>query len=262
MTQVFMIVYNLLLRLVYPTGLCVVLLLLGVLLRKRPRWSRAAFGAGIGVLLVCGNGWVAEALTKSLEWRFLPAAELPPAECIVVCSGGVVPKVLPRPTIELGEEADRVFYAAHLYKAGKAPLVVCTGGIVPGSTRQSPYAQDMAAALEFLGVPGEAIVTEAGSRNTYEHARNLYPLLKQRKVKRLLLVTSALHMPRAFGTFKRGCPDIEIIAAPTDFLITKQPQRWFKEVAAIVPTAANLYLFDKAAHEYIGLAYYKLRGWL
>jgi len=258
-----MSIYNLLLKFVYPPGLCLVLLLVAACARRRKVIGPACLWSAIGVLFLGGNEWLASSLAKSLEWRFLSPDPLPEAQCILVLGGGVVSQAYPRQTRELAEEGDRVFYAAHLYRMGKARIVVCTGGIVPGSARETPNAEDMAAVLRVLGVPAEAIVVETTSRNTYEHTRNVGPLLKEREFRRVLLVTSALHMPRALGVFKRQCPGTEFIPAPTDFSQTApKPRSFIKEVAAVIPSAESLRLMGNALHEYIGIAYYKCRGWM
>jgi uncharacterized SAM-binding protein YcdF (DUF218 family) len=121
----------------------------------------------------------------------------------------------------------------------------------------------MAAVLEALGVPAEAISVETKSRNTYEHARNVGPLLKEREFRQVLLVTSALHMPRALGVFRRQCPGTEFIPAPTDFgETTHKPKPFVKDVAGVIPSAKNLELMGDVLHEYIGIAYCKCRGWM
>jgi uncharacterized SAM-binding protein YcdF (DUF218 family) len=121
----------------------------------------------------------------------------------------------------------------------------------------------MAQLLQMIGVPEGAIITETKSSNTREHARNLYPLLLDRRFKRVLLVTSAMHMPRSIGVFRKLCPDIEFIPAPTDFRVTEGvPMPWYRDLITLIPTAGNLVSFSNAAHEYVGMAYYKMRGWM
>ena len=117
--------------------------------------------------------------------------------------------------------------------------------------------------LQNLGVPKEKIILETKARNTHEHATILCPLLGEQRFQHVLLVTSAMHMPRSMGVFKRLCPGIEFIPAPTDF---RAPQRiplpWYRRVTGFVPTPQNLLNFSEVSHEYLGIAYYKLRGWL
>jgi uncharacterized SAM-binding protein YcdF (DUF218 family) len=72
-----------------------------------------------------------------------------------------------------------------------------------------------------------------------------------------------MHMPRSVGSFRRLCPGTEFIPAPTDFRITERvPKPWYHELAALIPTAANLKSFSEVMHEYVGIAYYRVRGWM
>jgi uncharacterized SAM-binding protein YcdF (DUF218 family) len=187
---------------------------------------------------------------------------MPQADCILVLGGGIEPRLPPRPTIEVGEAGDRVLYGAHLFRQGKAPLIVCTGGAVLAPRAQ---AEDMAELLERIGVPKDAILKETKARNTRQHAVYLRPLFQERGFKRILLVTSAMHMPRSMGVFKRGCPGIEFVPAPTDFWAPyplEQDPWWYRALAALLPSGKNLSDFSVAMHEYFGMAYYKLRGWI
>jgi len=255
--------YSFLLKLLYPTSVCLILLLGAAAFQKRKVASRICFWLAVAVLLVCGNGWVIGALARHLEWQNLPPNPVPQADCILILSGGLQSRIPPRPTIEVGEAGDRVLYGAYLFRQGKAPRVLCTGGVATGGIAPVPAAQEMAEFLEMLGVPKPAILIETKAANTRQHARNLQTVLQEQGFKRVLLVTSAMHMPRSLGVFRRGCPGIEFIPAPTDFRVTERiPAPWYQELKAVVPTPANLLLFSEAMHEYLGMAYYRLRGWV
>ena len=255
--------YNISLKLLYPTSLCLVLLLAVAFLRKRKVATRICFWMAVAVLLVCGNGWLSGGLIRHLEWQYLPSNSVSEANCIVILSGGVLSRIPPRPTIEVGEAGDRVLYGAYLFRQGKAPRIVCTGNVATGGFAARPVSEDMAELLETLGVPKQAIITETKSGNTHEHAKNLYPVFQERGFTNVLLVTSAMHMPRSIGAFRRLCPGIEFIAAPTDFRVTEGiPKPWYSKATALIPTPKNLSDFSEAMHEYLGLAYYKLRGWM
>src|SRR6266480_5409076 len=255
--------HSVLLKLLYPTSLCVVLLLAAAGLRKCKALSRVCFWLAVGTLLVCGNGWLSGGLIRHLEWQYLPSSPVPEADCIVILSGGVMSRTPPRPTIEVGEAGDRVLYGAYLFRQSKAPRIICTGNVATGGFAARPVSEDMAELLEMIGVPKDAIITEEKSGNTREHARNLYPVLQEKGFKCVLLVTSAMHMPRSIGVFKRLCPGIEFIPAPTDFrVIERIPKPWYSEVVALIPTPKNLSDFSEVMHEYLGMAYYKARGWM
>jgi uncharacterized SAM-binding protein YcdF (DUF218 family) len=254
--------YSLFLKLLYPTSLAVLLLLASALLRKKERVRRLCFWLAIGIIVVCGNGWVIAAMARHLEWQNLPPNPVPHADCILILSGGLRSRIPPRPTIEVGEAGDRVLYGAYLFRQGKAPRILCTGGVATGGIAARPGAQEMAEFLEMLGVPKSVILTETKSANTRQHALNLQTVFQGQGFKRILLVTSAMHMPRSLGVFRRGCPGIEFIPAPTDFRVTERiPAPWYHELNALVPTPANLLLFSELMHEYLGMAYYRVRGW-
>jgi uncharacterized SAM-binding protein YcdF (DUF218 family) len=255
--------YSLTLKLLYPTSLCAMLLLAAAAFRKRERLSRVCLWAALGVLMICGNGWVVGGLTKHLEHQYPPLDSQPFADCIVVLDGATRSRIPPRPTIEVGAEGDRVLYGWRLYRQGCAPLVICTGGVATGQVAPRPGSEDMADMLEDLRVPRSALLTETNSANTHEHARNLGPVFKQRNIQRVLLVTSAMHLPRALGVFRKNCSGIELIPAPTDFrCVEKMPHAWYRELPALVPTPEHLLAFSDVMHEYLGMAYYRLRGWL
>jgi uncharacterized SAM-binding protein YcdF (DUF218 family) len=255
--------YSILLKLLYPTSLSLILLLAAAAFRKRKTPSRVCFWLAVTTLLVCGNGWVATGLTRNLEWRYLPPEPVPEVDCILILSGGILPRIPPRTTVEVAEAGDRVLYGAHLFRDGKAPRIICTGNVATGGLSDHPESESMAELMESLGVPKEVITTESKSEDTHQHTQNLRPLFQEQGFKRILLVTSAMHMPRALGVFKRCCPGIDFIAAPTDFHATqKRPSAWYRHLTGIIPTPSHLVAFTEAAHEYAGIAYYKLRGWM
>ena len=244
--------YSLFLKLLCPTCLTVLLLLASALLRRWKVSSRVCFWVAIAILLFCGNGWIARSVAKCLERQYLPTIQTPQADCIVVLGGGTSPADSPRPTVEVGEAGDRILYGAHLYRQGKAPCIVCTGGVATGGIALRPYAEDMAELLRMIGISQDVIITEVESQNTHDHAVYLRPLFKARGIKRILLVTSAMHMPRAMGVFKRGCPELEVFSAPTDFLAPdKIPAPWYREVSEFFPTPQHLVMFSDSLHEYL-----------
>src|SRR5271165_5697826 len=114
------------------------------------------------------------------------------------------------------DPSDRLLAAFRLYRAGKAPLVFCTGGRNPlGGIGRTPEALRMARLLEEWNIPSTAIQIEGGSINTHDNAVLSYQMLAPRGVRRILLVTSAMHMHRAAGAFRKA--GFEVIAVPADF---------------------------------------------
>lgn len=250
----------------YPLGLaCLLMLVALVTLWKRPRWAAAPILLALIVLLVGSNGWVSRSLVRSLEWQNIPPTELPNAEAIVVLGGATKSAFPPRPSVDLSEEGDRVFYGAQLYQQKKAELVIVSGGRIDWRGSGPSESADMAAILSQLGVPTAAILQDPNSLNTYENAVNVRKILEARGIRRVLLVTSAMHMPRSLLIFKRQ--GIAAIPAPTDFLVTANELQEMQNspqatLLNLLPDTDRLYQFTRALKEYIGLVVYRLRGWL
>jgi uncharacterized SAM-binding protein YcdF (DUF218 family) len=251
---------------IYPLGFaCSLLLLALVLLWKRPRLAALSIGLAIAILVLASNGWVATRLAQSLEWQNLPPQSLPNADAIVVLGGSIKPEVFPRPWIDVSEAGDRPIYGAQLYRANKAPLVILSGGRINWKGGGPPESADMAKLMTALGVPPTAIVEDPTSLNTYENAVNVRKILEARGIRRVLLVTSAMHMPRSLSIFQKQ--GIEAIAAPTDFGVTEQdlrePSSSAEAIALnLLPDAERLQQTTRALKEYVGLVVYRLKGWL
>lgn len=252
---------------VYPLGLACLLLVVALLtINWKPRWAATSIGLALVILLLSGNGWVSQQLTRSLEWQHLPPADLPQADAIVVLGGGTRPQISPRPWVDLMEGGDRPLHGARLYLAGKAPLLILSGGRVSWyGSGGAPESADMAEIVQAMGVPAQAIEQDPTSLNTYENAINVQQILRRRGVNRILLVTSATHMPRSLKIFQKL--GIEVIPAPTDFQITQaaakaEPPTIEARLLGLIPSSDKLEGSTRAIKEYIGLVIYRLRGWL
>ncbi len=250
----------------YPLGLaCVLMVVALVLLWKRPRGAAVAILLALMVLLVGSNGWVSLQLVRSLEWQNIPPTELPQADAIVVLGGGIKPALPPRPWVDLSEEGDRVIHAARLYQQKKAPLIVVSGGRIDWRGVGIPESEDMTEILRWLGVPPGAILQDPNSLNTHENAVNVQQILSSRGIRRVLLVTSAIHMPRSLLIFKRQ--GITAVPAPTDFLVTfndlkEQQSSSQATLLNLLPDVDRLETSTRALKEYVGLVVYRLKGWL
>lgn len=266
MTDAFVFLSKLLPTLIYPLGLACLLLLAGLVLRRRPVWTTAILAAAFLLLFVGGNRYVAMALAKSLEWRYLPPAEMPSAEAIVVLGGGTESADYPRPTVEVNAAGDRVLYAAALYKQGKAPYILLSGGKIDWmDPSEDAQAVEMASLLDLVGVPRQTLWLQEQSRNTAEDAAFCAAILRDHGVTHILLVTSAMHMPRSVALFEKQ--GLEVTPAPTDFGVTQQRWETFWQgnlgsvIFNLLPNASSLNMTTNALKEYIGMAVYSIQGW-
>ena len=251
-----MLTAKLLTQLLYPLTLCLLLVPTGLFLRRcRPRLGMFCCVCGLGWLLLWSLPVPTYWLGKGLEQEYTQqaATDLPIVDAIVVLGGGIRRDDY---GINLQAAADRVWFGARLFHAGRAPLVVLSGGGAEELGQAAPEAPSMAAFIKDLGVPESALLLEDGSRTTRENAIHTQPLLQARGIKRILLVTSAQHMPRALATFRQL--GMDAIAAPTDFEASPPLEhgvlRW-------MPDSRMLERSSRGLKEYMGLFYYRLRGW-
>jgi uncharacterized SAM-binding protein YcdF (DUF218 family) len=228
---------------------------------KKNRFASTLIGIALVILLLSSNEIFSKSLVRSLEWQYLPSSDIPQAEAIVVLGGGTRPRIAPRPWYEVNEAGDRILYGSWLYKQGKAPLLIVTGGRAEWlGEGGNPESEDMAAIAEFIGVPPNVIIQESQSFNTRDNAINTKEILTKRGINKILLVTSALHMPRSMEIFRKV--GVEAIAAPTDFLsVQNENNKGFASILELFPSVDALRNTTNAIKEYIGLLVYQFAGW-
>jgi len=235
--------------LVEPSGFATVLFLLGVActVTRRTRRHSLALAATSGlVLLVFSNGLVATLLMSPLEYEY-PAlhdpTRHPEVRTIVVLTGWAADDdVLPLSAKMNSASAFRVLEAANLYAARPDCRVLVSGSVTT--------ARIMHQQLQRLGVPDQALLIESESKNTAASAARVRELLGDAPV---FLVSSAGHMRRAMWAFQQQ--GVRPIAAPTNHMLPRSP--WS---ASWTTSATHLQASNLAAHEYVGLAWYRLRS--
>ncbi len=252
---------------VYPLGVSAILISLGFIFIKRIQFSRSVFFAALLVLFIGGNRWFSYTLARSLEWQYLPDNHNLTAEAIVVLGGGTESDLSPRQAVEVNSAGDRMIHAADLYHKGAAPIIILSGGNIDWmeSVEKSPAA-DMRQIMLKLGVPDSAMILQPKSQNTREDALYSAEILKERGITRILLVTSAMHMPRSVGLFTRQ--GLETIPSPADFTVTEDGwQRVMNPnfetfLINIIPNSSALGLTTTVMKEYLGIMMYRWQGWL
>lgn len=250
---------------VYPLGITIILILLSAATRRRAALSAGLAVAAAVVLLAFSNGWVAGWLARSLEWRYMPYEEHVQADAIVLLGGATRAAVFPREMTEVNEAGDRLLRAASLYREGKAPLIIASGGAIDWLGSSTPEAEGMREILEFLGVAPRAIIAESNARNTYENAVYVREIADERGLEKVLLVTSAMHMPRSVGIFEKQ--GFVVIPAPADFQTTVSDggsgvESLGARLYRLMPEAQYLELSTRAIKEYLGIVVYRARGWM
>jgi uncharacterized SAM-binding protein YcdF (DUF218 family) len=186
------------------------------------------------VQLAVDNTTVADRIVTPLFRPDTPAT----ADVMVVLGAGIVGPCQPNLTAVW-----RTILASRLWREGRAPILVFTGGAPPGMT--CPVSQVMADFAVGLGVPQDRIRVESVSSNTYENGRFTAPILTALNARRILLVTDRLHMARSTAVFATLGFHIERASVPI----------WLGH-------RDNVEMFHSGVREYLALAYYTLRGWV
>ena len=236
-----------------PLGFSLTLLVVGLV----GRWRWPVVTAAL-LLWVFSLGVVSQSLWRLLEapWQRRSAFEAPEADVIVVLSGGRHPAPGPARLSEW-HDPDRFFAGLDLFRAGKAPRLLFTGGASPFSTGQSPEGQHYLQKAALLGVPETAMASTPPVLNTAEEAMAIRQLLPARQ-SRVLLVTSAFHMRRAQRLFARH--GLQVLPFPVDF---KARGRWagplFSDPTKWLPSARALDNSSRALRELLGRLFY--RAW-
>jgi uncharacterized SAM-binding protein YcdF (DUF218 family) len=238
-----------------PTNFMIVLGLIGAVLTMTPfAWAgRGLMLVAIVLLAVAGFTPLGNVLLAPLEDRFPawdPAKGAP--DGIVVLGGPIDPdlSLVHGMPVTLGG-ADRLIQAAALARRYPNARVLFTGGSANLISTNAKEADQAAELLVSLGVARERLILERQSRNTYENAAFSRVMVMPKPGERWLLVTSAYHMPRSVGLFRKvGFP---VEPYPVDWRVTNTLDFEMFAVQGLRRT-------DVAVREWVGLVTYRLRG--
>ncbi|MFO1099428.1 MAG: YdcF family protein [Xanthobacteraceae bacterium] len=240
-----------------PSNLVIVTGLIGValLLTRFKRTARVLMVASILLIAILGLSPLGNALIVPLEDRFPRWSGSGDVTGIVLLGGAVTPDVsAARDDLSLNEAAERLTTIARLAAAYPRAKIILSGGdagLVRNEGAEAPHASRF---LRGLGVPPGRLIPEDCSRNTVENAVFSKELAAPKRGERWLLVTSAYHMPRAIGVFRRA--GFEVEAYPVDW-------RTRGKIDALRPFQSvgdGLRRTDTAVREWVGLFVYWLTG--
>jgi len=232
------------------------LVLGGITFFKNRVWAKRAVVLGVFLLFIFSLPLLPTYLMLSLENRIVPGEV--PRDCAgVIVLAGSVDMANTRQNIELNEHADRIIRAIILVRQKPGMLLVITGGSGTFDQSEDRREADHLKRLAIeLGVDPARIVVERDSRTTAEHPRKLAQIIS--KDKEWILVTSATHMPRSLGVFRKA--GFKVFPYPVDYRLdpnyfSRFSPGWF------VPSVCNLELSKQALHEFFGLAIYRIVGY-
>ena len=234
-----------------PTTFLILLALAGLWFRHRALTALCLLG-----LLVIGVTPIGPWLLAPLEDRFPPPPSDTAAPYGIIVLGGAIDDEMSaaRGQVTLGDGAERLTQAVILARRFPEARIVYSGGNNALSGARTNEATEGRKLLIALGVEANRIAVETRSRNTDENARFTRDLVRPQAGERWLLLTSAWHMPRSMGLFRKA--GFDILAAPVDYRspgaagdwqFSSSPLRGWRNV-------------EVAAHEWTGLLFYWLSG--
>lgn len=234
--------------LISPLFLIIILILLGIFFK-----SKKLSLSGILILVLCSLPIVSKKLINYLEKDYLlqDIDSVNKADAIVVLSGMLrTIKTENGYKYEFNESVDRIFAGINLYKNNKASKLILTRGKLPWSLGkpEGEYLKDLSIKN---GISESNILLTNNVQNTEQEAKSIKKLLD--KNDKIILVTSAFHMPRAKKVFEAA--EIDTVTFAVDFR-GKSNNTTFLD---FIPSAGSLGSTSLFFKEMIGRIYYSLK---
>ena len=218
--------------------------------------GRKLLVVAVVLLAICGFSPLGNLVLYPLEQRFPPWDPARGAPDGIVVLGGAIDADLSAAhgVAVVGGSADRILAAAALARRYPNARLVYSGGsgnLISNDAREADY---VAALFESLGIAKARLILDRRSRNTQENAEFSKALVAPKPGERWLLVTSAFHMPRSIGLFRKAGFAVE--PYPVDWRVGNRADLLnFRTVAA-----DGLSSVDTGVREWIGLAAYRVTG--
>jgi uncharacterized SAM-binding protein YcdF (DUF218 family) len=209
------------------------------------------------MLIFFSNDFIANEMMRTWEVDTLPFSELKPHTLGIVLTGATIPLLKPDDRVYFARGADRVTHTVQLYKLGFIKKILISGGSGRLLGEEDPEANKFQKAMILMGVPGHDIILENATRNTYESALAVKPMLDSLnyRAQDCLLITSAFHMRRSLACYRKVGLNIEPFT--TDFYA--HPRNFYPDTL-FVPHLDAMVLWHKLAKEWLGFIAYKVAG--
>jgi len=246
--------------LLLPTNFLIALGILGIVLlfTRLASLGRVLMVISIALLAICGFSPLGNLLLYPLEHRFGPWPTKDAqggVDGIVVLGGSVDADLSVAHQVPIVRTAgDRIIAAAALARRFPNARILFTGGsanLISNDAREADYAVEI---FESLGIDKSRLIIERASRNTYENAVYSKALVAPKPGETWLLVTSAFHMPRSVGLFRKVGFAVE--PCPVDWRVGGSEDLF----SFTVLPGEGLGRTDTAVREWVGLVAYRLRG--
>ncbi len=249
---------KILLFLLSPYYWIVFLILLGILDKNKTR-KKKSFWAAFLIYFIFGNSALINYTYKAIEPAPLFQQNITtPFEYGVVLGGGFVSynESLPDRVI-FNESANRLTESLELFYSHKIKKLIISGGAGGIGRIKNIESIHAATFLNEIHFPDSALIIESASKNTYENGVNVKHLLDSLGYTgKVLLITSAIHIPRALAVFKKQ--NIQAVAYPADY--EQKPKLEYLDY--FLPGVRNLNDWQLIFKEWVGYMVYWIKGYI
>ena len=254
-----------------PLGLSIILLIwaLSLISKDIKAPAPSLIFSSLLILILFSTPVIAFWIAQQMEGRALKDLDFDGccydrAGAIVLLGQGTTKaKASGKISIQLTEKSDRIPYALELYRQGLADKIIVSAGPRLDIEGHRVEAEEIKKLLVYMRAYSEDIIVEPLAKNLRQSALEVKKILEDRNIDpAIILVTSALQMPRASLTFANV--GIKVVAAPTDFNTFEANGKYQPRVVGsdFFPNAEALLLSTRVVEEYWALFYYFVRGWL
>jgi uncharacterized SAM-binding protein YcdF (DUF218 family) len=226
---------------------------------KRPHLKRIFFWLGFGFLLFFSNDFIANEVMTMWEVPAKPYAITKPHELAIVLTGTTMTRPYPNDRVYFHKGADRITHTVELFKKGLVKRILISGGSGRILGEDEPEANKFKKAMILMGVDSSRIIIENETRNTYESAVAVKPMLDSLgyKAKDCILITSAFHMRRSLACYRKAGVNLDSFS--TDFYTH---EREYNIGSILFPNIDAIGVWQKLFKEWLGLAAYKAAGYV
>jgi uncharacterized SAM-binding protein YcdF (DUF218 family) len=240
--------------LISPTVIIIIVVIMALVVKKHALRKKLLI-ISLGLLLFFSNPFIINRLLKT--WEPQSSVDNKKIYDTGIILSGFMSRDKENGSLSFGETVDRLTEGLILYRTGRIKTILISGGSgsLKDDTRESILAK--AFLIENCGVPDSVVFIDPISRNTYENAVESKKVMNAEGLKSAIIITSAWHMRRAEGCFKKVGLDVAI--HPTDGMYHIQE---ISPSDIIIPGTRNIIRWENYMHEITGIIMYKLQGYI
>ena len=237
---------------VWVIGLFLISFFLSFRFKRKLRWLAFI------LLLLLSNSALFNLVSRAWEEHPVNPKVLDGNHRIVVVLGGMASENKYNGLPRFSQSSDRLWQGLFLLKQNYADTLIISGGLGYLFDKQKSEGVLLNEYLTDIGIKNDSILIESASRNTFENARNTALLFRQNNIpQKIILVTSAFHMPRARACFEKQGFDLEVF--PADPVSSTRPMNW-KDY--FIPSAGVIAQWEVLFREWAGMMMYKINGYI